>query len=107
ERAAAETAALPPAMSPPRTCLEPGRRVRSARCVTADTHRTSFARVAHCYDETRALPAEVMAAVVARIAGELGPITSSPLLLEVGVGTGRIAAPLADAGGGGAGAHTC
>lgn len=85
-------------MSPPRTCLEPGRRVRSARCVTADTHRTSFDRVAHCYDETRALPAEVMAAVVARIADELGPITSSPLLLEVGVGTGRIAVPLADAG---------
>src|SRR4029450_5211854 len=70
--------AIPPAMSPPRTCLEPGRRVRSARCVTADTHRTSFDRVAHCYDETRALPAEVMAAGGARVGGGVGPLPGGP-----------------------------
>jgi len=59
---------------------------------------TSFDRIAHCYDETRAIPPAACAAVVAAIAGVLRRRASHPFLLEIGVGTGRIAVPLADAG---------
>jgi ubiquinone/menaquinone biosynthesis C-methylase UbiE len=59
---------------------------------------TSFDRVAHCYDETRTIPPEVSAAVAASIAAQLPRAARPPSLLEVGIGTGRIAVPLADAG---------
>ncbi len=59
---------------------------------------TCFDRVAHCYDETRAIPPEVAATVAAGIAAELRRRTSGESLLEAGVGTGRIAVPLVDAG---------
>jgi len=58
----------------------------------------SFDRVAHCYDETRGLPPEVERAVAERIAGFAREAAPSPRVLEVGVGTGRIAVPLAAAG---------
>ena len=50
---------------------------------------TSFDRIAHCYDETRAIPPEARAAVVAGIARELARVASSPLLLERRVSTWR------------------
>jgi len=59
---------------------------------------TSFDRVAHCYDETRAIPPEVSAEVAASIAAQLPRDGRPPALLEVGIGTGRIAVPLVDAG---------
>src|SRR5262245_55062984 len=59
---------------------------------------TSFDRVAHCYDETRGIPSEVSAAIAASIAAQLPRAAGTPSLLEVGIGTGRIAGPLADAG---------
>jgi len=55
----------------------------------------SFDRAAPFYDETRVLPRSAAAAVTALLAGELsgrGPC------LEIGVGTGRIALPLAAEG---------
>ncbi|MDE3095739.1 MAG: class I SAM-dependent methyltransferase [Chloroflexota bacterium] len=58
----------------------------------------SFDRVAGVYDETRGLPPDVGRAVgggIARIAREAAP---APRLLEVGIGTGRIAVPLAAEG---------
>jgi SAM-dependent methyltransferase len=55
----------------------------------------SFDRVADRYDRTRAVPPAAVAAITQGIVDVLGP---RPLLLEVGVGTGRIAAPLAAAG---------
>jgi len=58
----------------------------------------SFDRVAHCYDETRAMPPEAQAAVTAGIARVARTITAEPLLLEMGIGTGRIALPLAVSG---------
>jgi ubiquinone/menaquinone biosynthesis C-methylase UbiE len=59
---------------------------------------SGFDRIAHCYDETRAIPPEVSAAVACAIADAMGGHGARPVLLEVGVGTGRIAGPLADAG---------
>ncbi len=58
----------------------------------------SFDRVAHCYDETRGLPPEAARQIGAGIARIVREIALSPRLLEVGVGTGRIAVPLAEAG---------
>ena len=58
----------------------------------------SFDRVAHCYDETRAMPAEAHAAVTAGIVRIARAIAAEPLLLEMGIGTGRIALPLAESG---------
>ena len=54
----------------------------------------SFDRAAHFYDATRSLPPEVAQAQTARLLSELGD-TDRPVL-EIGVGTGRISAPLAD-----------
>jgi SAM-dependent methyltransferase len=51
----------------------------------------AFDRAADYYDRTRALPADIQAAVIDVLAGELagrGPV------LELGVGTGRMALPL-------------
>lgn len=57
----------------------------------------SFDRVAEIYDATRAVPAEPLAAIVAGLRRALEG-DALPHLLEVGVGTGRMAAPLAAAG---------
>ncbi|HEX6799247.1 MAG TPA: methyltransferase domain-containing protein [Ktedonobacterales bacterium] len=57
----------------------------------------SFDRVADRYDATRGYPSEVAAQIAAGLiaAGDLAPGAS---LLEVGIGTGRIALPLLAAG---------
>jgi SAM-dependent methyltransferase len=57
--------------------------------------RVSFDRAAEYYDRTRALPAETLAGVVALLAAELA---GRGRCLEIGVGTGRIALPLSEAG---------
>lgn len=54
-----------------------------------------FDRAAEFYDRTRALAPATMEAVVARLAGELA---GRGRVLEPGVGTGRMALPLAAAG---------
>ena len=57
--------------------------------------RVSFDRAADYYDQTRALSPEALAGVVELLASEL---TGRGRCLEIGVGTGRIALPLAAAG---------
>ncbi len=56
----------------------------------------SFDRVADIYDETRRMPADVLAQVVEQVASVVDPADGE--LLEIGVGTGRIAIPLAERG---------
>lgn len=58
----------------------------------------SFDRVAEVYDETRGLPADVERAIGGGIARLLFEATPKPRLLEVGIGTGRIASPIAAEG---------
>lgn len=58
----------------------------------------SFDRVAAIYDQTRAAPPDVAAAVTQALLEVLRDLAPSPRLFEVGIGTGRIAAPLAEAG---------
>ncbi len=58
----------------------------------------SFDRVAHLYDTTRAMPSDVTRTIADRIAAALHSVSATPELLEVGIGTGRIAVPLAEAG---------
>jgi ubiquinone/menaquinone biosynthesis C-methylase UbiE len=58
----------------------------------------SFDRVAACYDATRAMPAEAAARVTDGLVGALRAVAPSPRVLEVGIGTGRIAIPLRAAG---------
>lgn len=58
----------------------------------------SFDRVAEVYDETRGLPPEAERQIAAGLAAELRAVAPEPRLLEVGIGTGRIAVPLAVAG---------
>lgn len=58
----------------------------------------SFDRVADCYDATRALPPDALAAVADGIVRTLRAVAPVPALLEVGVGTGRIAIPVAALG---------
>jgi ubiquinone/menaquinone biosynthesis C-methylase UbiE len=58
----------------------------------------SFDRVAHLYDETRGIPAEVEAAIADGLVAALRQVSPTPHLLEVGIGTGRIAVPLAARG---------
>jgi hypothetical protein len=53
-----------------------------------------FDRAADTYDGTRALPPEALGQTTELLSGEIG----SRRCLEVGVGTGRIARPLAAAG---------
>jgi SAM-dependent methyltransferase len=60
--------------------------------------RLSFDRVADVYDRTRAMPADAAASATAGLAAILREAAPDPRLLEVGVGTGRMAAPLAAAG---------
>jgi SAM-dependent methyltransferase len=62
---------------------------------TAAGGSVNFDRAAGYYDQTRGLPPDTVAAQTQLLAGELagaGPV------LEIGVGTGRIAVPLAAAG---------
>lgn len=54
-----------------------------------------FDRIAHAYDDQRAHPPGVSAQVGAAIAGVAGP---GARVLELGIGTGRIAAPTQSAG---------
>ena len=61
-------------------------------------HRKSFDRIAHCYDATRAMPDAAHAGVTAGLVRTLRAATLAPRLLEIGVGTGRIAVPLARSG---------
>ena len=61
-------------------------------------HRKSFDRIAHCYDATRAMPDAAHADVTAGLMRTLRAVTLAPRLLEIGVGTGRIAVPLARSG---------
>ncbi len=56
----------------------------------------SFDRVADIYDETRRMPADVLAQVVEKVASVVDPADGE--ILEIGVGTGRIAIPLAERG---------
>ena len=53
---------------------------------------------ADCYDATRAMPSDATDAVAAGILRALQEVTPAPSVLEVGIGTGRIAIPLAAAG---------
>ncbi len=55
----------------------------------------SFDRIAHLYDETRALPSSQMRTIVEAFHQELEGFQT---LLEVGVGTGRFALPLQERG---------
>jgi SAM-dependent methyltransferase len=59
------------------------------------TESVSFDRAADYYDRTRAVPDTVMAQLVALLVAEL---PASEPCLEVGIGTGRIALPLVEAG---------
>ncbi len=56
----------------------------------------SFDRVADIYDETRRMPPDVLARIMENISREVDP--SSGPVLELGIGTGRIALPLAERG---------
>ncbi len=58
----------------------------------------SFDRVADVYDQTRGMPPEATAAVADGIRAVLLSVAPEPRLVEVGVGTGRIAVPLAERG---------
>ncbi|MBA2426420.1 MAG: class I SAM-dependent methyltransferase [Actinobacteria bacterium] len=59
------------------------------------TDSIDFDRAAGYYDRTRGLPPDVIAAIVGVLAPEL---SGREPCLEIGVGTGRIALPLHDAG---------
>lgn len=61
-----------------------------------DVESLNFDRAAEYYDQTRALPAGVMAELLDVLAGALPPQRQP--CLEIGVGTGRIALPLAQRG---------
>ena len=58
----------------------------------------SFDRVAHVYDETRGLPERATAEIGDALAGMMREVAGPPRLLEVGIGTGRMAVPLAERG---------
>jgi SAM-dependent methyltransferase len=58
----------------------------------------SFDRIAGVYDATRSAPAHVASALTAALVRVLRETADPPQLLEVGIGTGRIAVPLAAAG---------
>ncbi|HEY8173875.1 MAG TPA: class I SAM-dependent methyltransferase [Dehalococcoidia bacterium] len=62
------------------------------------TELKSFDRVAHVYDETRGLPPEAERAIADGIAAEFRSATRETRIVEVGVGTGRIAVPLTERG---------
>jgi SAM-dependent methyltransferase len=62
------------------------------------TELRSFDRVASVYDATRGAPAHVAAATTSALLELLRPLGAPPSVLEVGIGTGRISVPLAEAG---------
>jgi ubiquinone/menaquinone biosynthesis C-methylase UbiE len=62
------------------------------------SHLRSFDRVADVYDETRSLPPDAEASIADEIALELRRLTPAPHVIEIGIGTGRIAIPLAERG---------
>ena len=66
--------------------------------MTPDAPLRSFDRVAHCYDQTRGMSPDAARAIGEAIASMAREVSPLPRLVEVGVGTGRIAAPLTAAG---------
>jgi SAM-dependent methyltransferase len=58
----------------------------------------SFDRVAHCYDETRGIPDDAARQIGEGIVAIVRDVSGAPTALECGIGTGRIAVPLAEAG---------
>jgi SAM-dependent methyltransferase len=62
------------------------------------TELKSFDRVADVYDETRGVPTDVATAIARAILDAMHGACSEPRVLETGVGTGRIAVPLAALG---------
>ena len=62
------------------------------------TQPYNFDRVAEIYDATRGFTPEVEGQIARGLASTLRESTVDPMVLEVGVGTGRIAAPLAELG---------
>jgi ubiquinone/menaquinone biosynthesis C-methylase UbiE len=58
------------------------------------TQSVAFDRAAHFYDDTRGFPAGEDRAVAALIS-QAGGLTATSRILEIGIGTGRIALPLA------------
>lgn len=58
----------------------------------------SFDRVASVYDQTRALPAHALQRISDTLAGTLRAVSQTPHVVEVGIGTGRIAIPLLEHG---------
>ena len=62
------------------------------------TELKSFDRVAHLYDETRGVPTDVATEIARAIFNALSEDCTKPRVLETGVGTGRIAVPLAALG---------
>jgi ubiquinone/menaquinone biosynthesis C-methylase UbiE len=58
----------------------------------------SFDRVADVYDASRAVPPDAEAAIADGVARALGPNPAPARLLDVGVGTGRIAVPVSGRG---------
>src|SRR5690349_8478162 len=92
----------PTARSHARWCSRAPRRSskrRSSRSANRSmSTRVSFDRVADVYDRTRAMPPDATATVAAGIAAVLRDVAPNPRLLEAGLGTGRIAVPLLEAG---------
>ena len=58
----------------------------------------SFDRVAEVYDETRGLPADISAEIASGMAKIFRDVGTAPRVLEIGIGTGRMAVPLAAMG---------
>lgn len=58
----------------------------------------NFDPAAHTYESTRGFPTGIGAVVAAAAADLIGPVTPGKVVLEIGVGTGRIARPLAEHG---------
>lgn len=63
-----------------------------------DSELKSFDRVAHVYDETRGLPPDIAKCVAEELARILAQVAATPRVVEIGVGTGRIAVPLSRCG---------